>query len=228
MACAVIACETDTAGRRLCAKHWRRQWRHGTTDAPQPKTPEERFWAKVDRRGPHECWPWTGSRNRKGYGNFYPERTRPIGATHAALLYGAGVSVPVGLLVRHKCDNPPCVNPAHLELGTVKDNARDMVERGRLRIGRRYRGEANAQAKLDEAAVRAIRASGEGDAALALMFGVSRSAVRFARIGRTWRHLACRDRAGANETPGTAPGSAGEGPITGGTTFPGSHQGGGE
>jgi len=76
------------------------------------------------------CWEWTGSRNEKGYGRFNAGGHSPIGAHRYAwqLAYGP---VPPGRMVLHECDNPPCVNAAHLFLGTAADNMTDMVAKGR-------------------------------------------------------------------------------------------------
>lgn len=110
------------------------------TEAPRPST-EEKFWSRVDKRGPDECWPWTGGRNTDGYGKA-PRATgsRPIGrgytAAHRvswAIHFGP---VPDGLWVLHHCDNPPCVNPAHLWLGTNLDNIRDRDAKGRSAASR--------------------------------------------------------------------------------------------
>lgn len=88
-----------------------------------------RFWAKVDKSG--DCWLWTGLRSKQGYGKFYLEG-RTLGAHRVALALSMGLAVPVDdLWTLHHCDNPPCVNPAHLYLGTPSDNVRDMVVRRR-------------------------------------------------------------------------------------------------
>jgi len=93
----------------------------------------ERFWRKVAVRGPDECWLWTGSRTKQGYGQIAlgEVRNRPELAHRVAwtLTFGATGA----LYVLHRCDVRPCVNPAHLFLGTTRDNALDMVAKGRWR-----------------------------------------------------------------------------------------------
>lgn len=92
----------------------------------------DRFEDKVDRSGgPDACWPWTGVRTDRGYGQIWVDGGhRP--ATHVALEL-AGVDIPDGMVACHHCDNPMCVNPAHLFVGTASDNMRDMLAKGRGR-----------------------------------------------------------------------------------------------
>jgi hypothetical protein len=87
-----------------------------------------RFQAKVDRRGPDECWPWLGSTNR-GYG-LISDGHRQMRSTHVALDLD-GRPVPKGMSAMHTCDNPPCVNPVHLLVATHLENMRDMFAKGR-------------------------------------------------------------------------------------------------
>ncbi len=86
----------------------------------------ERFWAKVERREPHQCWPWKGCTEKSGYGRA-GKRER----AHRIAYMLANGQIPAGAVVRHACDNPPCCNPAHLSIGSHGDNSRDSVERGR-------------------------------------------------------------------------------------------------
>lgn len=93
----------------------------------------KRFWAKV--RKTDGCWEWTGSRDRKGYGRLsigsrLDGSKRPHGAHRIAWVLARG-SIPNGLSVLHHCDNPRCVRPDHLWLGTIADNNRDMFAKGR-------------------------------------------------------------------------------------------------
>lgn len=89
-----------------------------------------RFWRQVDRRGPDECWPWLGTIDRLGYGRFAIDVVPMIASR--VMWVVTNDCQPAGL-VCHKCDNPPCVNPAHLWLGTSADNTHDMIAKGRAR-----------------------------------------------------------------------------------------------
>jgi len=89
-----------------------------------------RFWEKVDKRGTHECWNWKASKN-KGYGACYIRGGGLYPAPRVSYFFNHG-NLPDNMFVCHKCDNPPCVNPAHLFLGNHKDNAHDALRKGRF------------------------------------------------------------------------------------------------
>jgi hypothetical protein len=97
------------------------------------RTVEERFWSKVAIGSPGECWEWQRSRRGGGYGQFRvsvgqsPQRSSRVAWTLAC------GPIPDGLWVLHRCDNPPCCNPAHLFLGSAIDNHWDMTVKGRAR-----------------------------------------------------------------------------------------------
>lgn len=96
-----------------------------------------RFWSKVDRCEDDECWPWVGEKHTSGGYGMYSEWSdnQRICKFYAhrlsVLISGREIA---GLVVRHDCDNPPCVNPSHLQTGSQADNVRDAYERGRMNL----------------------------------------------------------------------------------------------
>lgn len=138
------------------------------------------------------CVEYTGYRTEHGYGRTN-HKGRSVGAHRVAYCNHAGIELSSirGKVVRHTCDNPPCINPAHLVLGTQADNVRDMVERGRCNNGVMY-GEDNTSAKLTAAEVMFIQKyyiKGDrvfGQRALARRFGVLHQAIRHVVTGATW------------------------------------------
>ena len=147
--------------------------------------PNERFWAMVDRSG--ECWLWAGTRLPHGYGVFgRGRRDEGRAYAHRWLWESMNGSIPEGLCVLHHCDNPPCVNPDHLFLGTHADNMADMISKGRQRYAP-VRGEDHPSAKLTWDEVRAIRSGGEDALLLAARYGVTRNHIYNVRSMRTWR-----------------------------------------
>lgn len=154
-----------------------------------PNQPAD-VWRYVDIGAPDECWPWTGGKRRRGYGVF-SLNGKSVVAHRLAYELSTGED-PGALIVCHRCDNPPCCNPAHLFLGSYADNVRDMLDKGRARPPR---GEAHHGAKLDESVVREIRqrrAAGEKLVDLAREFGIgdSRLSVICNHPDKAWRHVA--------------------------------------
>lgn len=150
-----------------------------------------RFWAKVDRRGPDECWPWTAYTRHDGYGEISRTRSEGPEKSHRVAWQLAHGPIPEGQYVLHKCDNRPCCNDAHLFLGTQAENMHDMRDKGRAR-GYGPPGERSGNAKLTEVDVRAIlvaAAAGEKPTAIAARYGVSRYPVYAILHGKNWRHM---------------------------------------
>lgn len=118
----------------LSGPAWRRRVKREAARDPKVLA---RFWAKVDKSaGTEGCWLWTGTKLKTGYGMFTVRRFVNASAHRFSYLV-AHKRINSKLIIRHRCDNPRCVNPAHLEQGTHEDNARDMVERGRFNKGQR-------------------------------------------------------------------------------------------
>ena len=154
-------------------------------------TLEQRFWLKVNRRGPDECRPWTGSRNSQGYGQIRSGgRGPPVLAHRLAWELANGKPLPLDMDACHHCDSPPCCNPAHIWPGTAAENSADMVMKGRAphRAGR-----VGTKTKLTAADVIEIRRIREDKTetatALAHRFGVRISTISDITHRHYWKHI---------------------------------------
>lgn len=153
------------------------------------KTLAERFWEKVDKRGPDECWPWLGSKDWKQRGYLYRDG-RLWRAPRIAWMVGNSREWPDGLYALHRCDHPWCVNPAHIFVGTIKDNSADMMAKGRRRGPE---GTDHPGSKLNPDLVREMRArhaNGETIRDLAEAFGVCTTVTRKAVLRQSWKSVA--------------------------------------
>lgn len=147
-----------------------------------------RFEERVDRSG--DCWIWTGSMRPNGYGRM---SIGPRGEAHSYLAHRLAYYYANGAwpknCVLHSCDNPSCVNPAHLSDGTLAENSRQMYERGR---GPDNRGECSGRAKITSQVVADIRRrfeAGETQKSIATDAGLSQSWVSRLVNKRAWRHV---------------------------------------
>ena len=149
-------------------------------DAPLPI---DRFWAKVQKRGPDECWEWTGTPSER-YGSIV-WRGKKVNAHRVAWELANG-SIRPGLHVLHLCDNSRCVNPAHLRVGTHTENMEEMHARGRGSQPT-FQGEDHPRAQLSVDQVREIRRrEGESQRGLGREFGVSQTTIRRIQRRETW------------------------------------------
>lgn len=149
------------------------------------------FMEFINKEGPNGCWLWLGATNSFGYGvlNWNGKQNRRA--------HRVSYGIHTGLLtddcvLRHSCDNPPCVNPAHLQPGTHADNAHDMFRRGRDWRGARPRGERHGMSKLsapDVLAIRAGHAAGQEVSVLARQYDIHPRTVRSVVSRRTWQWL---------------------------------------
>ena len=136
---------------------------------------EDRFWSKVQKAGHNDCWPWIGAKRPRGYG-VISKNGKQVSATHVSLEID-GRPVPKGAWALHKCDNPNCVNPNHLYIGTAKENSRDAVVRERIKR------------KLTKEQALEIYKSGKDACKLASEYGVSEGMVYHIKTGRKWRYI---------------------------------------
>lgn len=144
------------------------------------------FWERVSKTD--GCWIWSGNRSPRGYGRIKVKGiTRLAHRFSWALHYGLP---PSDMMVCHTCDNPSCVNPSHLFIGTAKDNAKDMIDKGRKVI---VKGDDVYNAKLtnqDVVEMRRVYSLGQKTAAeIAVDYGVTKEVARNAIKGITWKHV---------------------------------------
>jgi hypothetical protein len=187
--CSFDGCDKAAICKGLCPAHYQQQ-RHGKELKPlqvqyHGYSETTRFLKRVDMRGKNECWEWLASRNT-GYGQWHANGTMEL--THRASYRLFVGPVPEGMFVCHKCDNPICVNPDHLFLGTQTDNMRDMWAKKRERPGR-PKGEQHGMAKLTADIVKQIRESQDTGLAAAARFGVSHTTVSDIRLRKIWKHV---------------------------------------
>ena len=144
---------------------------------------EDRFWRKVDKRGPDECWEYTEARSTRGYGKFWMNG-KSIAASRAAYIFTYG-PLTKDLYACHKCDNPACCNPNHLFAGTNADNSRDMVKKGRNVMNAEQRARRKASLPRGEKHPNAIWIDDEIAAIRDLYATGKWSQYRIARLFRT-------------------------------------------
>lgn len=145
-----------------------------------------RFRTLVSYVGHGSCWIWKGEKlvNRE-YGLFRLQGHRYL-AHRVSFLIHNGIFNPIKV-IRHTCDNPPCVNPAHLKIGTQRDNVMDAVKKLRMQ-----HGETHCRAKLTTKEVMEIQKllkRGHQQKAIAEMFGVNKSTICCINIKRNWKHV---------------------------------------
>lgn len=145
-----------------------------------------RFWSKIDVGGPADCWPWQAASHKFGYGRFRldgqlvsPHRLA-YEIIEGPLPAGGGYH---GTVIRHRCNNPQCCNPAHLDTGTQKDNVQDMVQ-----------SQAKKWAKLTPEQILAIKDDPRSQREIGKDYGISKTHVGRIKNGQAWK-------AAAQDTP---------------------------
>ncbi len=138
-------------------------------------TIEDRVWLRITRGEPDECWEWTGPVTGSGYGKIGHT------TTHRVAWRSLNGPIPDGLFVLHSCDNKICCNPAHLRLGTAKDNAADRDSRGRHHS-------TPLLSRADKVAIHAMLKGGMNQCQVARFFGIDAGIVNLIANGKTY-HL---------------------------------------
>lgn len=188
--CEQPGCGRPHYARNQCNRHYQALRKYGDASAARDRcgyrtSPVEKLefagWVVNDAG----CWIPNLHTNAKGYAVTWGGSSK---LAHR-VAYSAWVGpIPEGHVVRHKCDNPPCINPEHLETGTQADNVADMIERGRLAVGER-----RTTAKLTETEIREIRKmydTGFSQTHIMSQFPqVSKSSIYAASTRRSWKHL---------------------------------------
>lgn len=153
---------------------------------------DDRFWSKVDKSShPQGCWIWTATKNNKGYGLFRPGGLANKEAAHRLSFEAVNGRIPRGRWILHSCDNPACVNPRHLRIGTPKENVADMDKRGR-RVKAPRPGESNSNAFMTEQDVGALRRdyiNGADLEQIAARYSISPNSLADYTTGRSWQHI---------------------------------------
>lgn len=153
-------------------------------------TVEDRFWNKVNKV-PDGCWEWIAFCDRYGYGRFLLDGKATSAHRISAYWHGILPTLQSALYVCHRCDNPKCVNPDHVFVGTPKDNASDMMKKNR-HARTSQPGSKHGMSKLTEddvLKIRLLRATGLTHRKIAEQFGVSSSMVTYILNGKNWKHI---------------------------------------
>jgi hypothetical protein len=151
------------------------------TFGPRPMPIAHRLLRSI-RVSDRECWEYIGTINGQGYAWVQVNRKYHNGHRLSYLIHKG--HIPAGMVVMHKCDNPCCINPDHLELGTPTQNHEDMRAKRRHAFGRRVN-----TAKLNDEIVRSIRREVGSNKSLARKYGVRRQTIASVRARKTWKHV---------------------------------------
>jgi hypothetical protein len=149
----------------------------------------KRFTDKFKKREPDECWEWTGAKHPSGYGSIW-FKGQSTGAHRVSWIIHKG-PIPDNLFVCHHCDNPPCVNPKHLFLGTNQDNLKDAAKKNRLKYpkGTFASDETHQRSKLSNEQVRIIRSGKFRNNFLAKKFNVTHFTISRAKNRKTYKDV---------------------------------------
>lgn len=184
--CVVPGCSNKHSARGYCKPHYDEALRNGRISVIQVKglSLKDRLALRSRIAEGTGCVEWQGSKDRDGYGLIGVGGS--LVGTHRVAWEIENGPVPDGLNVLHKCDNPSCVNPEHLFVGTQLENVKDMMEKNRLAS---RKGVRNSSAKVTEEVVKAIRSDSRPSKQIAGAYGLNRNTVWLIKSGRSWSHV---------------------------------------
>ena len=190
--CCIKECEKESHSMGLCTKHWRRNNKYGSPVAMKSLSGLLRGLSAPDRfnrqvKKGDGCWKWTSSVDRDGYGLFrgVVGDTPYLKAHRWSYAFHKG-PIPKDMMVCHRCDNPSCVNPEHLFLGTGSDNQTDKWQKGRGRVAF---GENAGKAILTEDQALAVLQDHRPYTQIAADYNIAASTVGSIKQRISWRHL---------------------------------------
>ena len=187
--CSIDGCSSKIEARKLCPKHYMRLKTHGdpTIKSVKELSPKERIIMNSAIDTNTDCWIFIGNRVKNGYGQICINGKIGIAHRHSYVAFKG--DIPGGLLVCHKCDNPSCVNPEHLFIGTHQDNSDDKIKKGRHNAAK---GEKHYKSKLsatDVINIRSMAKDGLTENEIAKKFNIGRGAVSSIKRRQCWKHI---------------------------------------
>lgn len=181
--CNIGDCKKKQYCKGMCKVHYNKSYLYGDPHYNGRVHRRKKIEFEINRDGCFECTSHT--LNSGGYAEYWFNRNKYVMTRYIYTeCFG---EIPDDLMIRHKCDNPKCINPEHLELGTPQDNVNDMVERGR-----NAKGERNGSAKLSNSDVRQIKdllSKKYTCAEISRMYGVARTSISSIKLNKTWRSV---------------------------------------